>query len=246
MHRTRRPLGDGRPLAPWLAALIPLLFLHAGAAGQPAAQPSRVDRQSGVAFPVVLAPAGGGPLQQLTGTATRQRTIFRVKVCAYGLYVEADAAHKHLASFAGRPVSELNRDRTFFRRLLDMRIPMTLRLVMTRDVAGDAMREAFDDALEPRVEHAASELKMHGGEAALGRFRGYFNVRELAEGTEIVFSCGPDGLVRTTVGDRSTAEIDSRALCWALFDVYLGERSISASGRRSLVAGFPDVLAGSR
>jgi hypothetical protein len=201
-----------------------------------------VDPQSGVAFPVVLAPAGGGPPHQLAGTATRTRTIFRVTVYAYGLYVERDEARKHLASFSGRPAPDLARDPALYRRLLEMRIPMTLRLVMTRNVGGDSMIDAFDEALRPRVTRAAKELNMADGAAALERFSAYFSGSELARGAEIVFSCGPVGQVSISVGGQPRPRIDSPALCWALFDVYLGDAAISADGRRSLIEDLPALL----
>ena len=221
-------------------------LLRSAGSAQSAAQPAVVERQSGVSFPVVLTPPGGAVSHRLMGTATRERTIFKVKVYAYGLYVDPEAARAHLTSFAGRPVSALDRDPAFFRRLLDSSIPMSLRLVTTRDVAGAALGEAFDDALKPRVVRAATELKMPGGQAPLDRFRGYFNLREVVQGTEIVFSCEVGGRLRTMVSAQPRPEIESPALCWALFDVYLGDKPISADGRRSLVAGFPALLAGSR
>lgn len=38
--------------------------------------------------------------------------------------------------------------------------------------------------------------------------------------------------------------IQSPALCWALFDVYIGEKPVSADGKKRVVAGFPKLLAG--
>jgi hypothetical protein len=156
------------------------------------------------------------------------------------------AARAQLAAFAGRQVATLDRDRTFFQRLLDLRIPLAMRLVTTRGLTGEALGDAFEEALKPRVQRAATALNMPGGEAALERFRAYFDVRELPVSTEIVFACGPSGSVITMVGARAPLEIESPALCWALFDVYLGDRAISAAGRRSLIGGFPTLLAGSR
>ena len=247
VHRPRPTSPDGRPLA--LRRLLALgsmaLALHGVAAGPLFAQATVTDPQSGVAFPSQLTPPGGGPPHQLTGTATRERTIFKVKVYAYGLYVDPASARTQLGQFAGRPASALERDHTFLQRLLDIRMAMSLRLVTTRDLAGDAMRNAFDEALKPRVERAAETLEMPDGGLALERFRGYFNLREMAAGTEIVFSCSPGGRLTATVGGERKPPIESPALCWALFDVYLGDRPISADGRRRLVAGFPELLAGS-
>jgi hypothetical protein len=227
-----------------LHILVVLQLFQSGVSGQPAAQATVVDRSSSVKFPVVLVPPGGGSPHQLTGTATRERTILRVNVYAYGLYVDGEAARANLSAFSGRPTA-LDRDPAFLQRLLEMRVPMTLRLVTTRDLAGDALVGAFDEALKPRVQRAATELKMTGGEAALERFRAYFNLRELADGTEIVFSCA-GGRLKTTVGGQARPEIESPALCRALFDVYLGTAPISRDGRRSLIEGFPSLLAGSR
>jgi hypothetical protein len=209
---------------------------------QPAAQPAHVDER-GVAFPVTMAPPGGGQPHRLTGTATRERTIFKVDVYAYGLYLEADAARSQLTAFAGRSAAAIDRDRSFYARLLELRVPMMLRLVTTRDLAGDQLRDAFDEALQPRVARAAAELKMPGGDAALARFRGYFSLGALARGTAIVFACG-EGRLMTSVNAELRPPLASPALCWALFDTYLGERAISADGRRRLVAGVPALLAG--
>ena len=50
-------------------------------------------------FPLALTPPGGATPHWLMGTGIRQRTIFRVKVYAFGLYVDADAARAALADF---------------------------------------------------------------------------------------------------------------------------------------------------
>jgi hypothetical protein len=210
-----------------------------------AAQSTVVDRESGVAFPATLIPPGGGNLHQLTGTATRERTIFRIKVYAYGLYVDAGLARMMFASFGADSAKTLETDKAFFQRLLDMKIPMTMRLVMTRDVAGAAIGNAFDDALKPRIARLAS-LRASEASSALEQFRGYFNLNQLGQGTEIVFSCASDGRLNTTVNRQARQEIRSPDLCRALFDVYLGEKPISADGRRKLVSGFPALLAGSK
>jgi hypothetical protein len=227
-----------------LLCMMVLAVCAGPAPAQTAAGSTVIDPQSGVAFPVTLAPPGSAGPHQLTGTATRERTIFKVNVYAFGLYVDAEVARKELASFKGKPPEAL--DHTFYQRLLEMRIPMTMRLVMTRDISGEAIAKAFDDALKPRVANAAKDLNRTEGAAALERFRGYFNLRELARGTEFVFSCRPGGRLSTTVNTLSKPEIQSAALCWALFDVYLGDKPISSEGRRSLISGFPELIGHSK
>jgi hypothetical protein len=210
-------------------------------AGQMPAPESVREPSSQVLFPVRLTPPGGSTAQELAGMAIRTKTIFRIKVYAFGLYVDGAAARRVLSSYRGVPADRLSADRDFFRRLLALDVPMTLRLVMTRDVGGSDVASSFDDALKPRVRQAAGR-GMPGGDGALAQFRGYFNLDEVAKGTQIVFSCDAEGHLNTTVGGAARPEIPSRALCWALFDVYLGDKPISSDGKRLLVQRFPDIL----
>jgi hypothetical protein len=113
---------------------------------------------------------------------------------------------------------------------------------MTRDVGGEDMAEAFDGALRPRVVQAAAEKNMPGGEEALETFRGYFNVGEMTRTSELLFTCTPDGTLSSSVKGTPNPPLTSPALCWALFDVYLGEKPISGDGKKGVTAGFPELL----
>ncbi len=220
-----------------------LTLFAASALAVPAlAQTAVTEPGSGVAFPVSMSVADGST-QVLAGTGLRTRTVLGVKIYAFGLYVDVAEARKSLATFAGRTAAELARDVTFYENLLRMSFPMSLRLVMTRNVTGEQMGEAFDGALRPRVVQAATR-NMPGGEAALETFRGFFSLDRLTEGAELVFTCTPDGSLHSSVSGERKAPIESRALCWALFDVYLGRNPISSAGKRTVVAWFPTILAG--
>lgn len=199
---------------------------------------SYTDPSTKVAFPTTL--SVDGSTRQLTGTGVRTRTMLKVKVYAFGLYVDAAAAKSALGAWAGKDAAALQADATFYAKVLEMGFPMTMRLVMTRNVDGATMAEAFDGALRPRVVAAAGRGKP-GGEAALDQFRGYFGA-EVSEGTELVFSCTPDGTFTTTIGGQAKPAIQSAALCWALFDVYLGAEPISPEGKKTVVANVPAIL----
>jgi Chalcone isomerase like len=218
-----------------LLTAVAIAALAAPAAAQTVNEPS-----SGVAFPVSMAVADGST-QVLLGTGLRTRTMLNVKVYAFGLYVDQAAARTALTSFAGRTAEQLGADQTFYAALLRMGFPMTMRLVMTRNVSGEQMSEAFDGALRPRVVAAAGR-NMPGGEEALTTFRGYFSVDRLTEGAELVFTCTADGAFHSKVAGEAKPVINNRALCWALFDVYLGSSPISAGGKRTVVARTPEVL----
>lgn len=218
-----------------------LTLLAAAALAAPAAAAAQTvtEPSSRVAFPVALTGADGSR-QVLTGTGLRTRTVLQVKVYAFGLYVDEAAARGALSSFAGQTAEQLAGAPAFYGALLRMSFPMTMRLVMTRNVTGEQMSEAFDGALRPRVVAAAGR-GMPGGETALDQFRGYFSVERLTEGTELLFTCAGGSLHSTVAGDNKAA-IPSPALCWALFDVYLGAQPISPGGKKTVVSRFPAVL----
>lgn len=208
--------------------------------------PTVEERSSHVPFHVWLEAPGSGGRHILMGTGIRTRTFLKVKVYAFGLYVDSAGALAELASqFANEELYRLERNDDFYDAVLGMKFAMTLRLVMTRNVGAERMAEAFDGALRPRVERAAAEMNMPGGVEALDQFRGYFNVEEMTKQSELLFSCTPDGTFSTRIKDRNEPDIESPALCWALFDVYLGRKPISGSGKKGIIANFPDLLGGS-
>lgn len=218
-----------------------LLAIGASTAQSQAPADSVVEPTSRRAFPTTIAIPGGGASHVLMGTAIRTRTFLRVQVYAYGLYVDSGAARRILAPWRGKAARDLERDESFYAALLRDSLPKTMRLHMTRDVGGGDMAEAFDGALGPRVDRAA-ERGLAGGRAALQRFRGYFQVGELTKETVLTFSCLPGGRLLTAVGGELKEPIESAALCWALFDVYLGENPIMERGKRTVVERAPEVL----
>lgn len=196
---------------------------------------------SGVPFPLRMSVPGGEEV--LMGTGLRTKTFLKVKVYAFGLYVDSAAAAGALTAFAGKDLKTLQKDKSFYDALLSRQFPMSLRLVMTRDVDGETMASAFEEALLPRVQEAATSMNMPGGEEALQSFRSYFSLSEMTKGAELVFTCAPDGTLSSNVKGEMKPAIQSPALCWALFDVYLGAKPISGDGKKSVIANFPALLA---
>ena len=223
--------------------LLVLFATPVSAAGRPTPPDAVREPESGTSFPIVLVPPGGTKPHRLVGTGIRQRTIFRVNVYAFGLYVDPAGAEAALAAFAGRPAAALGRDMRFSRRVLALDFGMTLRLVMTRTVAGGDVAGAFDDALRPRMAPRRQESGDADAAAALARLRSHLHIDEVARGTEIVLSCGPAGRLTTSVGQAQRPPIASRALCRALFDIYLGEDPIERDARRNIIGGLVRLLA---
>lgn len=212
--------------------MIASLLLVAALQGSVVIEPA-----SKVTFPVELETAAGE--QTLAGTGLRTRTMLKVKVYAFGLYVDT-ASRGALAAWRGKSAAELAGDESLYQELLKGAFPMTMRLVMTRNVGGEQMAEAFDGALAPRVAQAATR-GMAGGAEALARFRGFFTDR-MSDGTELLFAWAPGHKLVVTLGGRAAGEIENQALCWALFDVYLGPNPISPDGKKTVVGRLPELL----
>jgi len=190
-----------------------------------------------VKFPVELSAPSGS--QVITGTGVRTRTLLKVKVYAFGLYVDSAAARSALSAWRGKNATQLAGDQSLYNELAKGSFPTTLRLVMTRDVGADQMSEAFNEALGPRVAQAG-QRGMTGGAEALTTFRGFFS-NELAKGTELVFARSGDTL-KVSIGGQNKGQIVNGALGWALFDVYLGEKPISTDGKKTVIARLPNIL----
>jgi hypothetical protein len=229
-------------------AVVPLAA--PGASLHTASQDSRRQPDTKVVFALRQAPvpteapdAEPGPSERLVGMALRDKTIFGVDVYAYGLYLEPYAAQEHLAEFGEASAKQLAKDERLYAALLDSpRIPKSLRLVFVRDVDGEDVVAAFEESLRPRIARARDQLELGDASADLERFRGFFALDQLRDGNELRFSWSAEGVLTTEVAGELRPALHSPALCWALFDVYLGRDPIEEQGRRDLIALLPELL----
>ena len=207
-------------------------------------QPPLIEPHSGIRFPLLLTPPGETTPQWLAGAGIQQATLFRINVYAFGLYVDRAAARAALAHYAGRPAPRLAEDEGFYRRLLKLEFAMSLRLVLARDLSGADIAKAFDEALRPRLERRQRAAGAPHDSTALGRIRGYFPMDRLGKGAAILFCYLPAERLTVAVAGTVHQPLRSRTLCEVLFDLYLGAETLSERGRRSVIAGFPELLAG--
>ena len=210
----------------------------------PVEQPPLIEPHSGIRFPRLLTPPGNTTPQWLAGAGIQQATLFRVNVYAFGLYVDRAAARTALVDYAARPAPRLAEDEGFYRRLLELEFAMSLRLVLARELSGADIATAFDEALRPRLERRQGGAGTPRDSTALPRIRGYFTMDRLVKGTEILFCYRPVERLTVAVAGSVHQPLRSRMLCEVLFDLYLGAEALSEQGRRSVIASFPELLAG--
>lgn len=181
----------------------------------------------------------------LAGLGVRKKTLFRVKVYAFGFYLDAAAASAKVKPLVGRKLKDMMKDRKLDAALLDDSFGKTIRLVMARDVDADDMAEAFEDSLKSRIKKYTAKMDEKQQEEAvlaLAKFRSYFKV-EAKEDQVLQFTWLPGGRLLTNIDGKPSPEIKNLALCHALFHVYLGDDPISESGKEEILKGLPAALA---
>jgi hypothetical protein len=202
-----------------------------------------IEPRTGLAFPVRITPAGGKGEHTLTGVGVRRKAFRSVKVYAMGIYVDAPEAAQALRAWKGKTADQLRYDSTFYAALLKDDFAKTLRLKMARDVDGKAVWKAFQEELIPRIWTAGRVWGLEGGDRALAESRALFRMDKVREGTELVFTWYPGGRLASRVGRKENQAITNPALCWALFDIYLGESPIEYGAKMSFADRFPAILA---
>ncbi|MCH2101463.1 MAG: chalcone isomerase family protein [Planctomycetes bacterium] len=180
----------------------------------------------------------------LAGMGVRKKTVFRVKVYAFGFYLDSSAAAKIIQPLVGRKMKVMMKDGALEKALLDDSYGKTLRLVMARTVDAEDMAEAFDESLKLRIKDSTAKLSDEEKKAAnkaLTKFRGYFK-DPAKEGQVLEFSWLPSGRLLTTIDGKVLPEIKNFALCHALFHIYVGNDPISESGKEAILNGLPAAL----
>ncbi len=216
---------------------------------QPTAQAEKIptveEPATEIAFPVRLKVGNkGASSHELIATGVRKKTIFRVKVYAYGMYLDTAAAAPLVQPYMKKTTKKLLKDREFERALLSGKAGMSVRLVMARNVDADDMAEAFDDSLKPRIKGFMKKSTPEETEKAmktLETFRGLFTTK-LKKKDELIFTWLPGGKLHTRIQGKDQQVITSPALTWALFDVYLGEDPISDGGKENFVKALPKAV----
>jgi len=220
----------------------------------------KVEPRTKVAFPVEASWAGGKTVQHLLGVGVRDKTIFKVKVYALGLYVDPAGAAKALAAWNPQTLGvgtgegemkafykKVRKDEKFYKALLSGAFSKTMRWVFVRDVDGEDIAEAFADSLEPRLKalekkernSKGAEERVAAATKSLAALKSWFT-EELEEGTELVFAWHPGGDLVVTQDGKEIGKLTSRHVCHALFDTSLGEDSVTPDARDD----FPTGLAG--
>jgi hypothetical protein len=242
------------PLTLSLCIALPLGMLAlpqepAADAAQEAAKPKEVaptvvEPETKIAFPTWM-DVLDGERHHLLGMGVREKTIFKVNVYGFGYYVDRDKAAKVLRKAGGERMTlkKALKDQRFINQFMTGDFNKSMRWVMARDVDGEDVAEAFDEFLEPGIRRLARDDKqLEKGLAAMAEMRAYFASGKLNEDDELKFVWEMPAKMHTILNGRELGVIDNWHLCYALFDVFLGEKPIDKSAKRDIVEGmYPHV-----
>lgn len=247
----RPPPGVKVPLASLSSWVLPdNTVLTPPPAGVPAA--AVMEPATRAVFLTAL-PDGAGVL---VGAGVRAMTPLKVKVYALGLYADRAALAAAVppppapagGAAAAPPVTgaDLLATPAVWTALCAPRgCPATLRLVVAREVTGGHMLHGFERALKPRLRVAAKAHRHTDGKAGMAAFAGWWKkVGTLPVGTEVTLSRDGAGRVTMAIKGEPVGAVESDALAWALWDMFLGAGGVSAEIRTGVADGLARLLRG--
>ncbi|KNA04552.1 hypothetical protein SOVF_198650 [Spinacia oleracea] len=201
-----------------------------------------VEPKTGIQFPAVLNSILSKDNQSnlspevLVGTGSRILTLIKIKsfkVYAYGFYVHTSSLCQKLGSKYGSvPEVELKERDDFYADLLREDVGMTVRLVVNYNgMKIDTVKDAFEKSLRARLAKTNPETDFK----CIATFSSYFTKDiPLPVGTIIDFRRTSDGQLITEIGGNQIGAVNSRELCRAFFDMYLGEVPVSKQTKEEI------------
>ncbi|PIN21594.1 Chalcone isomerase [Handroanthus impetiginosus] len=198
---------------------------------QSSALANTMELRTGVEFPSILDDIMSGERNSrfipevLVGTGSRSVTIFRIKtlsVYAFGFYVDPyDVCEKLGSKYAYILDNELNKRQDFYQDLLREDINMTIRLVVNcNGIKINTVKDAFENSLRGRVEKTNPDADL----SCIETFGSMFSQdMPINMGTTINFRRTADGDLITEVDGNHIGAVQSKDLCRAFFDMYIGD-----------------------
>lgn len=123
-----------------------------------------------------------------------------------------------------------------------------IQIQLVRDVDGSTFVEALNEALRPR-------MSLTGELSTLDEFKKFFEQKKLGKGTNVVLMYRTDATLDVAVREQrpetwanmvADLSIPSASLCRALFEVFLGEKSVIPDARKEWATGARALLESDR
>ncbi|KAM3270216.1 fatty-acid-binding protein 2 isoform X1 [Capsicum chacoense] len=211
-----------------------------------------VEPRTGIEFPTILDNLITGERNSsftsevLVGTGSRIMKIIRIKslkVYAFGFYVHPfDVCRKLGWKYSSVPFCELNKRQDFYQDLLREDISMTVRLVVScNGIKINTVRDVFEKSLRARLLKANPNTNYHCLEAFGSMFSQDIPIHA---GTTINFRRTTDGHLITDIGGNHIGAVQSRELCRAIFDMYIGDVPICEETKEEIGKNVASIIRG--
>ncbi|XP_058078754.1 fatty-acid-binding protein 2 isoform X2 [Magnolia sinica] len=186
-----------------------------------------VEPRTGIKFPSVLGNLVAGDNRStltsevLVGTGSKSMRIIKVKslkVYAFGVYVHPDSVCERLGpKYATVPITELKNHPDFFEDMLS----------------------SFEKSLRARLLKVNPDTDYN----CLKAFGSYFTQDiPLPAGTTIDFRRTTKGQLITEIGGRTIGAVDSKDLCRAFFDMYIGDVPVSVPAKQEIATNVAGMM----
>ncbi|KAL9176584.1 hypothetical protein ABFS82_01G006400 [Erythranthe guttata] len=213
-----------------------------------------IEPRTGVEFPTMLdytmsgeSDSGFTP-EVLVGTGSRTMTIIRIKslkVYAFGFCFPTDVhpfdvCEKLGQKYSSIPEYELNKRQDFYQDLLREDINMTVRLVVScNGIKINTVKDAFEKSLRARL----TRTNPNADFSCLQTFGSMFSQDiPLHVGTTINFRRTADGQLITEIGGNNIGAVQSKDLCRAFFDMYIGDIPICEQTKEEIGKNVASII----
>lgn len=200
--------------------------------------------KTGIKFPTLLEDNSNLTTEVLVGMGFRSMRIMRVKnlnLYAFGLYIQPDSVCKKLGpKYACIPDAELKDHPDFYKDLLRENIDMTVRLVVSYNgLSIGTVRDAFEKSLGFRLQ----KMNPNTDYNCLKTFGSCFSEDiRIPAGTKIDFRQTSDGQLITEIDGKQIGTVQSKDLCRAFFDMYIGDPPVSVETKQDIAQNVAGLI----
>lgn len=180
----------------------------------------------------------------LVGTGSRTMKVIKIKtlkVYAFGFYIHPyDVCRKLGSKYASVPFADLTKCQDFLKDLLREDINMSIRLVVNcNGMKVSSVKDAFEKSLRARLLKANPDTDY----ACVKTFGSLFTQDiPLHVGTIIDFRRTADGRLITEIGGNRIGAVQSRDLCRAFFDMYIGDYPVSEQTKEEVGKNVASII----
>ncbi|XP_047327821.1 fatty-acid-binding protein 2-like [Impatiens glandulifera] len=209
-----------------------------------------IEPRTGIEFPTMLENMiddgnnfSSNP-EVLVGTGSKTMKIIKIKtlkVYAFGFYIHPyDVCRKLGPKYASVPFADLTKCPDFLKDILREDINMSIRLVVNYNgMKVSSVKEAFEKSLRARLLKANPETDY----ACVKTFGSLFTQDvPLHVGTIIDFRRTADGRLITEIGGNRIGAVQSRDLCRAFFDMYIGDYPVSEKTKEEVGKNIVSII----